>query len=94
MPIKCPICREAFLEPVVTRCSHYFCERCALAQYRVNPACSVCQAQTGGFFKPAKEIVAKLKQQEQLKKQMGISSTTTEQDKSSDDDDDDNDNNP
>ena len=73
---------------MITRCGHYFCESCALTQYRVNPACAVCQAQTGGFFKPAKEIVAKLKQQEQLKQQLGKSSTNNQEQKSDDEDDD------
>ena len=76
---------------MITKCGHYFCESCALAQYRVNPACSVCQAQTGGFFKPAKEIVAKLKQQEKLKQQLGQSSTKTQEPESDDEEDNDDD---
>lgn len=62
LPIKCPICRETFREPVVTKCRHYFCESCALRQYRVDPQCPVCHESTNGLFLPAKDIVAKLKQ--------------------------------
>jgi hypothetical protein len=74
----------------VTKCRHYFCESCALSQYRVNPSCSVCHAPTGGTFLPAKEIVAKLKQQNQLKEQLGQPSTTNENQTSSENDDDEN----
>jgi len=62
---------------VVTKCGHYFCEACALSQYRVNPSCPVCQAPTTGLFLPAKEIVAKLKKQKQIEEQYGKSSTST-----------------
>ena len=30
LPFACFICREPFLDPVVTKCKHYFCEHCAL----------------------------------------------------------------
>ncbi|KAF9588596.1 hypothetical protein IFM89_013448 [Coptis chinensis] len=30
LPFACFICREAFVDPVVTKCKHYFCEHCAL----------------------------------------------------------------
>jgi RING finger protein 113A len=64
LPVQCPVCRGAFKEPVVTKCRHYFCESCALQQYRINPSCAVCHEPTSGLFMPAKEIVAKLKQQQ------------------------------
>ncbi len=64
---------------MITKCRHYFCESCALSQYRTNPGCAVCNASTGGLFMPAKEIVAKLKQQNQLKEQLGQPSTTNDQ---------------
>ncbi|CAF2661941.1 unnamed protein product [Rotaria sp. Silwood2] len=90
LPIRCPICRNAFKEPVITKCRHYFCESCALSHYRINPGCAVCNAATSGLFMPAKEIVAKLKQQNQLKEQLSKSSTSKNDDNhtSSDDDDD------
>jgi RING finger protein 113A len=30
LPFACFICREPFVDPVVTKCKHYFCEHCAL----------------------------------------------------------------
>jgi len=30
LPFACFICREPFVDPVVTKCQHYFCEHCAL----------------------------------------------------------------
>jgi len=60
LPFKCFICRESFVRPVVTRCKHYFCEKCALSHYRKSQRCKACGSQTGGVFNPAKEIVAKM----------------------------------
>lgn len=60
MPFKCIICRDSFKEPVVTKCNHYFCEKCALENYKKSSRCYVCGVQTSGFFKPAKQLTAKL----------------------------------
>ncbi|GJT44382.1 zinc finger CCCH domain-containing protein 1 [Tanacetum coccineum] len=30
LPFACFICRQSFVDPVVTKCKHYFCEHCAL----------------------------------------------------------------
>lgn len=30
LPFACFICRQPFVDPVVTNCKHYFCEHCAL----------------------------------------------------------------
>jgi RING finger protein 113A len=30
LPFACFICRQPFVDPVVTKCNHYFCEHCAL----------------------------------------------------------------
>jgi len=75
---------------VVTKCRHYFCESCALNQYRINPGCPVCHAPTGGLFLPAKEIVAKLKQQNQLKEQLSKTSNNNDNEANSDEEDEDN----
>lgn len=29
-PLDCSICKQPFLDPVVTNCYHYFCKKCAL----------------------------------------------------------------
>ena len=46
--VTCPICREAFFEPVLTECGHNFCHACIQAVidsdppfgYKINPAMS------------------------------------------------------
>ncbi|OQR70128.1 RING finger protein-like [Tropilaelaps mercedesae] len=59
-PFACFICREEFVNPVATKCEHYFCERCALAHFKKSSLCFVCGKATGGVFNPAKELAAKL----------------------------------
>ncbi|CRK95673.1 CLUMA_CG009131, isoform A [Clunio marinus] len=36
LPFKCLICRKSFEDPVVTKCQHYFCEKCALERYQIQ----------------------------------------------------------
>jgi len=60
MPFKCFICRNTFTDPVITKCKHYFCEKCALNHYKKNKRCFVCNEGTGGIFNPAKDMIAKL----------------------------------
>ncbi|XP_062592591.1 E3 ubiquitin-protein ligase RNF113A-like [Saccostrea cucullata] len=67
MPFKCFICREYFTNPVVTKCKHYFCEKCALSQYKKSKRCFVCNEQTMGVFNPAKELMAKIKKAKETK---------------------------
>ncbi|KAF9402516.1 hypothetical protein BGZ94_004891, partial [Podila epigama] len=50
VPFACLICREEFKHPVVTKCNHYFCEKCALKRYAKTPKCAACQTPTGGLF--------------------------------------------
>jgi len=45
----------------VTRCGHYFCEKCALKRYAKNKGCAVCQEPTNGNFKTAYKILKKMK---------------------------------
>jgi len=61
LPFKCFICRNSFTDPVVTKCKHYFCEKCALEQYRKSTRCYICNTQTNGTFNPAKELIARTK---------------------------------
>ncbi|XP_050673723.1 E3 ubiquitin-protein ligase RNF113A [Leptidea sinapis] len=61
LPFKCFICRNSFVDPVVTRCKHYFCEKCALENYKKSTRCFICNAQTSGVFNPANEIAEKMK---------------------------------
>ncbi|XBH85971.1 hypothetical protein VPH35_073751 [Triticum aestivum] len=58
LPFACFICREPFVDPVVTKCKHYFCEHCALK----NKKCFVCNKPTLGIFNAAHEIRKKIAQ--------------------------------
>lgn len=65
VPFKCLICRKSFRNPIVTKCKHYFCERCALDHYKKSTRCAVCQIQTQGIFNPAITIIKKLAMKKQ-----------------------------
>ncbi|VDD92175.1 unnamed protein product [Enterobius vermicularis] len=54
LPFKCFICRDSFKNPVVTKCKHYFCERCALEHFQRTQKCFVCDQNTMGVFNVAK----------------------------------------
>lgn len=56
LPFACFICRQPFVDPVVTRCKHYFCEHCALKHHAKNKKCFVCNQATNGIFNTAQEI--------------------------------------
>ena len=49
----------------MTKCGHYFCEKCALERYRKSTRCFVCSAQTSGVFNPAKKLMQKLALQDE-----------------------------
>ncbi|XP_019880491.1 E3 ubiquitin-protein ligase RNF113A [Aethina tumida] len=63
LPFKCVICRNSFVEPVVTKCKHYFCEKCALERFKKSARCFVC-SQPVTVFKPAKELIERLNKAE------------------------------
>ncbi|KAM2280453.1 hypothetical protein ACFX1S_041177 [Malus domestica] len=56
LPFACLICRQPFVDPVVTKCNHYFCEHCALKHHSKNKKCFVCDKPTLGIFNTAHEI--------------------------------------
>ncbi|KAL9348199.1 hypothetical protein Peur_059565 [Populus x canadensis] len=60
LPFACFICRENFVDPVVTKCKHYFCEHCALKHHAKNKKCFVCNEPTLGIFNAAHEIRKKM----------------------------------
>ncbi|XP_066321605.1 zinc finger CCCH domain-containing protein 15-like [Miscanthus floridulus] len=62
LPFACFICRQPFVDPVVTKCKHYFCEHCALKHHSKNKKCHVCLKPTGGIFNAAQEIRKKMAQ--------------------------------
>ncbi|GAB4861617.1 hypothetical protein Ancab_036868 [Ancistrocladus abbreviatus] len=60
LPFACFICRQPFVDPVVTKCGHYFCEHCALKHHAKNKKCFVCNQPTLGIFNTAHEIRKKM----------------------------------
>jgi len=61
MPWACMICREDFVNPVMTQCRHYFCEKCALETYaKGSTRCATCNVQTHGIFNTAHRLLANL----------------------------------
>ncbi|KAK1353112.1 Zinc finger CCCH domain-containing protein 1 [Heracleum sosnowskyi] len=56
LPFACFICRQPFVDPVVTKCKHYFCEHCALKHHAKSKKCFVCNTPTLGIFNTAQEI--------------------------------------
>lgn len=56
IPFACIICKQAYTNPIMTKCGHYFCESCALQRYRKDPSCAACGAGTGGVFNVAKGL--------------------------------------
>jgi RING finger protein 113A len=60
LPFACHICREHFKDPVVTNCSHYFCEACIMNHVRtVSEACPICNKDTGSVFNLPTKLIAK-----------------------------------
>ncbi|XP_050279426.1 zinc finger CCCH domain-containing protein 1-like isoform X2 [Quercus robur] len=56
LPFACFICRQPFVDAIVTKCKHYFCEHCALK----NKKCFVCNKPTLGIFNTAHEICKRI----------------------------------
>ncbi|CAI5461666.1 unnamed protein product [Closterium sp. Yama58-4] len=53
---------ESFVDPVVTKCRHYFCEHCALKHHSRNKNCFVCEQPTQGVFNTAHDIIKRVKE--------------------------------
>lgn len=62
LPFACFICREPFVDPVVTTCQHYFCQKCAFERYRKTNRCAVCDKPTSGIFNKAWKIIKRMKE--------------------------------
>eukprot|EP00736_Rhodelphis_marinus_P012918 Rmarinus@m.19723 len=62
LPFACFICREDFVNPVSTKCAHYFCEKCAMEHHRKSKRCFVCNEQTFGIFNTAQRLHEKIEQ--------------------------------
>ncbi|KXZ53511.1 hypothetical protein GPECTOR_7g961 [Gonium pectorale] len=65
LPFACFICREQWEAckgpPVVTKCRHYFCEKCALKHNAKTSKCAVCGQATQGIFNVAADIIKRQK---------------------------------
>ena len=57
LPFKCIICRQSFVSPIITKCKHYFCEKCFLKQNKKSTKCYACDKPSNGIFFEAKEIL-------------------------------------
>jgi RING finger protein 113A len=73
IPFACIICKEPYKNPVVTKCGHYFCERCAMTRYMKEKkrTCANCGADTAGTFNVArklKELLEKKRKREEERK--------------------------
>ena len=58
IPFKCVICKGDYKMPVITKCGHYFCEKCAMQRYmkEKKKGCAHCGADTYGSFGVAKKL--------------------------------------
>jgi RING finger protein 113A len=56
-PFACHICREEFVDPVVTVCGHYFCKPCITTRSKSTAKCIICNSQTHGIFNPARKLI-------------------------------------
>jgi RING finger protein 113A len=57
LPWACYICRKPFVDPVETKCKHFFCEKCALQHHAKNMKCAACNEQTFGIFNTARKLI-------------------------------------
>lgn len=44
---QCPICHDAFAEPMRLSCTHIFCEACVATWFDREPTCPLCRALVG-----------------------------------------------
>lgn len=62
LPFACHICRGPFVDPVQTKCGHYFCNKCAVSEFRVKgPKCAICEKNTAGIFNACRKLLAHAK---------------------------------
>lgn len=68
IPFACLICRKHYVDPVVTRCGHYYCSACAIKRFAKTPKCLACGTPTGGIFNRADKIMEKINKKKADKK--------------------------
>lgn len=60
-PEDCFICGNPFVDPIVTKCKHYFCTGCALKAFQKSSKCPVCHQNTEKIMNAAKDLINFLK---------------------------------
>jgi RING finger protein 113A len=60
-PFACFICREKFVNPIVTVCGHYFCSGCAIERNKKSVRCAICDKPTNGIFNKAWKLIRYMK---------------------------------
>lgn len=80
IPFKCIICKGDYKMPMVTKCGHYFCEKCCMTRYmkEKKKGCAQCGADTHGSFGVAKKLKTllekkKVREEEREAKEAGES---------------------
>lgn len=61
LPFACYLCRDRFVDPIVTICQHYFCRKCIEEDSRKSKNCPICQKKTFGVFNKADKLIRKMK---------------------------------
>jgi RING finger protein 113A len=60
LPFACFICRNAFTDPIVTHCGHYYCQACILKHVQSTSAlCPVCNKDTHSVFHQPTKLLSK-----------------------------------
>jgi RING finger protein 113A len=65
LPFACFICRKAFDEPIVTPCSHYFCQDCLQGNTNTDAnndggqKCPICSQETHGVMNQPTKLITK-----------------------------------
>uniref|UniRef100_A0A1I7TM71 RING-type E3 ubiquitin transferase n=1 Tax=Caenorhabditis tropicalis TaxID=1561998 RepID=A0A1I7TM71_9PELO len=64
-PEDCFICGNPFVDPIVTKCKHYFCTGCALKAFQKSSKCPICHQNTEKIMNAAKDLINFLKRKKQ-----------------------------
>jgi RING finger protein 113A len=73
LPFACFLCRQAFEDPIVTPCGHYFCQKCLHQHNQENDdKCPICKKDTHGVMNQP------IKLNKQKRKLLGQNSTWQE----------------
>jgi hypothetical protein len=67
IPPNCPLCEEAYRDPIKTDCGHYFCADCVVPRYQHGSSegrkCPLCAEHLNGSFTIAEDLSARLRDQ-------------------------------